>query len=536
MGKLNRAPTLPATQVRTPSNTPDALTAEGGPGYTRDPKSELFLLAVTNMVGEKTFYESGKDRDARFEALAYQVIRDDPEWIAAFIPALRDRLHMRTASIVLAGLFAKARLEMGQTKPSIRTVIDQTLVRADEPAELLAFWLGRYGRKIPMPVKRGLADAAVRLYTERNALKWDSDRSTVRMGDVIELTHPTPSAPWQSTLFKYLIDDRHNRAEKLVLTEEDREDLRGGLAVVRARQKLEEVPMERRREMLTLEVAGQPVWPGMAKEAGVTWEWLSGWLQGPMDAVAWESVIPQMGYMALLRNLRNFDQAKISDEARQRVLDKLVNPEDVKGSRQLPLRFWSAFQAVGDGPWTNALEKALDLTLENIPTFEGRTLVMVDSSGSMHSSFSARGTSERFQLAGLFGAAIARRNEADLYAYDVTSKPIDVMGAEGVLKAVGAIKAAGLGGGTATWQCVQARYAGHDRVVIITDEQAHPGATHDVVPAHIPVYTFNVAGYSHGHAPSFNEARRYAFGGLSDAAFEAIALLDKGVAGFATAA
>src|SRR3954454_23405257 len=35
-----------------------ALTHEGGPAYVRDVKGELFLLAVTNMVGEDTFYEA----------------------------------------------------------------------------------------------------------------------------------------------------------------------------------------------------------------------------------------------------------------------------------------------------------------------------------------------------------------------------------------------------------------------------------------------------------------------------------------------
>ena len=33
------------------------FTHEGGVGYAREPRSELFLLAATNMVGEDTFYE-----------------------------------------------------------------------------------------------------------------------------------------------------------------------------------------------------------------------------------------------------------------------------------------------------------------------------------------------------------------------------------------------------------------------------------------------------------------------------------------------
>ena len=37
------------------------FTHEGGVGYARDPESELFLLAATNMVGEDTFYERAAD-------------------------------------------------------------------------------------------------------------------------------------------------------------------------------------------------------------------------------------------------------------------------------------------------------------------------------------------------------------------------------------------------------------------------------------------------------------------------------------------
>lgn len=59
-------------------------THEGGAGYSRDAKSELFLLAVTNMVREDTFYEDGGTRDDRFTALIHQVTGEDPAWIAGF--------------------------------------------------------------------------------------------------------------------------------------------------------------------------------------------------------------------------------------------------------------------------------------------------------------------------------------------------------------------------------------------------------------------------------------------------------------------
>ena len=65
--------------------------------------------------------------------------------------------------------------------------------------------------------------------------------------------------------------------------------------------------------------------------AGVAWEWLSGWLNGPMDAKAWQAVIPSMGYMALLRNLRNFDDAGVSKQT-QEAIAKLIDPAEVTRS------------------------------------------------------------------------------------------------------------------------------------------------------------------------------------------------------------
>ena len=59
-----------------------ALTYEGGQAFVRDAESELFLLAVTNMVSEDTFYEDASDRDARFAALVGRLAVSDPEWTA----------------------------------------------------------------------------------------------------------------------------------------------------------------------------------------------------------------------------------------------------------------------------------------------------------------------------------------------------------------------------------------------------------------------------------------------------------------------
>lgn len=66
-------------------------------------------------------------------------------------------------------------------------------------------------------------------------------------------------------------------------------------------------------------------------------------------------------------------------------------------------------------------------------------------------------------------------------------------------------------------------------MVIITDEQAghDPRGVASSIPPHVPLYTWNLAGYHAGHAPS-GAANRHTFGGLNDQAFAMVPLLEPG--------
>ena len=91
-----------------------------------------------------------------------------------------------------------------------------------------------------MPVKRGVADAVRRLYTERAALRYDGLTRQLRMADVIELTHPEPKDAAQSALFRYLLDRRHH----------DDAVADADLPVLAAAAALDAVPVDERRAVL----------------------------------------------------------------------------------------------------------------------------------------------------------------------------------------------------------------------------------------------------------------------------------------------
>jgi TROVE domain len=489
-------------------------THEGGTGHLRDARSELFLLAVANFVTQQTFYESGDERDARFRSLLWQLAVEDPQWTADFLRWLRSDAQMRTASLVGATEFTAARLAGGVPGMS-RQVIASVLQRPDEPGELLAYWTHLYGRAVPKPVKRGIADAVGRLYTERALLKYDTDGKGYRFADVLELVHPAPAHDWQGDLFRHAIDRRHKRENEVPAS----------LRTVRAREELFALPVGERRAVLA-----DPRCAERLAECGMTWEALAGWLQGPMDAAAWEAVIPSMGYMALLRNLRNFDQAGVGDHVASRVAARLADPEQVARSRQFPFRFLAAYQHAPSLRWAYPLECALGHSLANVPALTGRTLVLVDRSGSMWARLSDRSELNRADAAAIFGTALAMRAEsADLVQFGTGSAPVRYRAGESVLKV---LERFGDMGGTNTTEAVRRHYRDHDRVLIVTDEQAaasRHGDPTEQIPSHVPVHTWNLAGYRAGHGPSgAGTPNRHTFGGLTDAAFRMVPLLEAG--------
>jgi TROVE domain len=529
MSKFNVAGTKSATfSPITSEQTPSGTTHEGGAGYVRDVKSELFLLAVTNVVGEHTFYESADQRDTRYTNLVRRATVEDPQWTAAFLRWLRTEANMRTASLVGAAEFAKARLADNAHGMS-RQVVDSVLQRADEPGELLAYWTSVHGRSVPKPVKRGIADAVTRMYDEQSFLKWDSDARGFRFADVLELAHPETRADWQGDLFKHIIDRRHGRGEEIPATL--------GTLLVRAELMAWDVKdrhgLFHRSELDTAR--------SVLRQAGMTWESLAGWLQGPMTAAAWEAVIPSMGYMALLRNLRNFDQAGVSDGVAKTVADRLADPGQVAKSRQLPMRFLSAYRAAPSLRWSWSLEQAITASLSNVPKLAGRTLILVDTSSSMAAGFSKDGSLMRWDAAAVFGIALGSRcAQADLVSFSsaqmywgdtsgTKTKQYPLQVGESLLRSVERWKADGyfLGGGTDTEGALRQHFAGHDRVVILTDEQASNGSVGRALPREVPLYTWNLAGYQYGHAPS-GSRNQHTFGGLTDQAFRMIPLLEAG--------
>lgn len=584
-------------------------TFNGAPGFARDLKSELFLLAVANFVSEDTFYEKGTARDDRFKVLVRQAAVADPDWTQRFIGWLRREAHMRSAPIMAAAEAVKALVEAHVA--GSRRIVDVALQRPDEPGEIIGYWLQHYGKKMPKPFKRGVADAAVRLYTEYGLLKYDTDAHAVRFADVIRLAHVTPKEPDLSEVRAWTVADiarQRNVDPDVVLTRlhEAAEDVqetekltpaimvqlhdfvyntpagaklgwrtraaarviglspnvlvemlerratpdarspqsylfkhamnrRYGIDNLTPRQLMTHLPMVYAQHELRQKAAIDPkvlLDPEALRQAGMTWEdALSLWGNRPDKGKLWDALIPTMGYFAILRNLRNFTEHGISPASITRVVSILTDAQKIAKSQLFPFRFLSAYRSTQHTlQWGPALEQALNMSLGNVPVLPGRTLVLVDRSGSMFDKLSAKSDLTRADAAAIFGVALTLRNlgNVDLVQFGNQSFQVQLQRGESLLHAVNT-KFSNLGG-TATAAAIRNHFRGHDRIIIITDEQANYHGGSDVYGVTVPYstwcYTWNLAGYVNAHANTMG--RKFAFGGLSDSSFKLISLLEAG--------
>lgn len=216
-----------------------------------------------------------------------------------------------------------------------RKTIKNIVVRPDDILEIMSCYKTLYGKPFPNAMKREIADV-IQKFNEYSIAKYNSDRKELTFRDVLRITHPVPKTEEVSNLFNKIIND-------------------------------------------TLETPY--TWETELSAKGNTKE-------------VWNELIDsnKLGYMASLRNLRNIIKA---DANYKKVLEKLSNEEEIKNSKQLPFRFYSAYKELipffnneNKTIITDTLDKALSASANNLPTLEGRTLIAVDVSGSMSWSVS----------------------------------------------------------------------------------------------------------------------------------------------------
>jgi 60 kDa SS-A/Ro ribonucleoprotein len=332
---------------------------EGERAYVLSPQLELYTAVATAGLSDQ-FYEKADEKLKRITEL---IGKNDAAFVARMAVYVREQMHLRSIPLVLTVELAKQHTGDGL----VGKLAERVVQRADEITELLAYYAQSNGRrevkqlnKLSKQVQKGLA-AAFNKFDEYQFAKYNRD-TQVKLRDALFLVHPKAVSETQQALF-----------DKIVRNE---------LAV----------PYTWEVELSKL---GQQAFEHAEQKKTAL-------------KAKWEELIfsNKLGYMALLRNLRNILEAEVNAEALDRVCAYLGNSDAVARSKQLPFRFLSAYRELKRlhngrvGRVLEALEAAVQHSAANIAGYDekARVVIAADVSGSMQRAVSPRSTVQNFDI------------------------------------------------------------------------------------------------------------------------------------------
>jgi len=398
------------------------VTHEGAAAVPMNAAQELRRAVMACLLWEDTYYESGQSVASRIDDLASQV---EPSIVSALAIEAREKMKLRHVPLWLCVTLARR----GALTASL---VERVVQRPDELCELLSLYsMDRTGtkrlNKLSKAIQRGLARAFTK-FSAYDLAKYDRDKG-VKLRDVLFLCHAKPKDEEQAATWKKLI--------------------------------------------------------GGTLEAPNTWEVrLSA---GEDKKTVFEDLIAtkQLGALALLRNLRNMEQAGVSRDVIANAL------QTMRTDRVLPFRFIAAARAVPS--LEQFIEPAMMRALGEQPKLPGRTVLIVDNSGSMNSQLSAKSDLTRSDAACALGVLL-REICDDCRVISFSSRPVEVPARHG-FALVDAVLSATERGSTMTQAALTlANSKPYDRVIIVTDEQSHQAISGPMGKG----YIINVAAYQHG--------------------------------------
>src|SRR3569623_252386 len=325
---------------------------------------ELRRSVMCCLLWEKNFYESGESIASRICELIPGV-----EPLEVFNLAIEARTIMKLRHVPL--LLAREMARHPRHKKFVASLLPQIILRAEELAEFLAIYCetqsSRGKKTLSAQVKKGLAKAFQR-FDEYQLAKYDRD-GKVKLRDVLFLCHSKPADSIRGA--KFTKSNRKAPNECLVLSEG--EQLYKKIA---------------QRELKTPDTWEVALSAGADKKASFERLMADG----------------KLFDLAFLRNLRNMIDAGINLKVLEGYGDRL------SFKMVLPFRFIAAALMVPS--FEHVLEKWMYKAVERQPKLTGKTILIVDVSGSMYGS-SLSGKSRMLRTDAASGLAILVRELAE---------------------------------------------------------------------------------------------------------------------------
>ena len=403
-------------------------THEGGIAHAINAKLQLRRSVMACFLWEKSYYENGEDLANTIVFLSEKVER---RFLIDLAIEAREQHNLRHVSLLLMACVCKLKSGSSEISEAIARVIS----RADELSEFVAILAkindvkpSEIKGKLSAQAKKGLAKAFIKFDSYQLA-KYNRD-GAIKLRDVLFLSHAKPKDDEQALAWGKLIDG-------------------------------------------TLEPPD-------------TWE--VSLSRGADKKETFERLILQkkLGYMALLRNLRNIHEANVD---RDMVKDAILNGNS---SRVLPFRFVAAAQhAPSFEPF---LDVAMIKNINKLPLLCGKTVFLVDISASMYDSVSQKSDISRMTAAATL-ASMTNCDEKRVFSF--SHETIEVPPRAG-MAGIEVILESQYHGGTYMAGAIRSINSAinYDRIIVITDEQSHDGCEKPLQGS--KAYMINVATNKNG--------------------------------------
>lgn len=500
MSKFNEK----ATDVR---GKPDTTNLAGGPAFTLGAKMAIVTILLTTFLKDK-FYEKADATLQRLQELINKLSDpNDIRFVAKAIVYARTIFGMRsithaatvmlTPKIVAATKDANAFMRANGTREwlgtrTARNFFRSVIHRPDDMTEILSYlkitqpMTRKKSGLIGVPnigsMRKGFADA-FKSFSSYQLAKYRSDDKAIKLVDVLNWCHPT----------------RGENAEALA-------------ALAKGELKSDE----------TWEAGLSAAGKDHIKKADV-----------------WQKLLQErkLGYLALLRNLRNImDRAP---DVLPMALEALTSETFIAKSLILPFQYVTAYEEMQKVSNSlsriimTALSKAVDISLANVPKFEGRTLVVVDNSQSMTQG--KCGNQSTASIAALFATVIAKANNADIMTFGTGAQYRNYNLLDSTMTTAKSFLFNE--GGTNFYAIFQTASKPYDRIIILSDMQGwlNPHVDGRALNQQVQlyknkygvnphIYSFDLAGYG---TLQVREDRTYLLAGFSNQTMNILQYLEK---------
>jgi 60 kDa SS-A/Ro ribonucleoprotein len=349
---------------------------ENAPAYALDSRTALAQLAATGCFGS-TFYVTGQEQ---LDKVLEHAGRCDPVFVAKVAVYARERGFMKDMpAVLLAHLATRGAEGIAAMKAAFPRVVNngrmlRAYVQVIRSGQLGRKSLGTAPKKV---VQRWLgARSAMSLFS-------DSVGNDPSLADVIKMVHPTPTSDEQRAMYGYLLGKPYD-VEKLPYTVRSYEAWKRG----EGDGSVPKVP--------SLMLAGLPLgkkeWTEIAKHAR--------WHETRM-------------------NLNTYQRHGVfDDEALVKLIaSRLADKDEVRAAKVFPYQLLVAWKTASEVPALiqNALQEAMEHSLENIPEIDGQVVICPDVSGSMQSAVTgyrkgATSTVRCVDVAAMISAALLRKS------------------------------------------------------------------------------------------------------------------------------